>query len=120
MTELNTALRDALEAAYKEALPDELETVEAESTAKHSEMGLAMPMGLLGMDINASNFCSQWTEVRGFLMRATGMLSWIMPKPAAMAKAFIKAFESTLLPVVCPIPTTRTGENRPSHSGESR
>lgn len=110
MAELNPATASAFEAAYKKALPDELEqatTAAKKVSATHAAMGAmgaAMPMPLLDVSATLGNFCKQWPTIKGFLLRAIWALSWVSPGPAAMARAFVKTFESTVLPVVCPKP----------------
>lgn len=93
----------AFEAAYKAALPAEVEKVKARVASKTA--GMAEPAMLFDTKaISLGSFCQQWTKVRGFLTIAISAVGWFMPGPAAMAKAFITAFESTVLPVVCPVP----------------
>lgn len=105
MTQLNPAAASAFEAAYKKALPDELEEVKnrtAERFAAMAEMG--MPMPLLDSVVSLGSFCTQWPKVKIFLNMAIRTVGWFMPGPAAMAKAFMAAFETAVMPIVCPKP----------------
>lgn len=91
----------AFEAAYKAALPAEVEKVKERVAAKTA--GMAEPAMLFDTKaVSLGSFCDQWPKVRGFFRMAISAVGWFMPGPAAMAKAFLTAFESTVLPVVCP------------------
>lgn len=102
MAELNPATASAFEAAYKQALPDALEESKKRSADKHAAMGMSMP--LFETSISLGSFCTQWPKVKTFLNMAIRTLGWFMPGPAAMAKAFMAAFETAVMPIVCPKP----------------
>lgn len=88
------------EASYKEALPDELEQAKAHAKTESASMG--MPVPLFDSNLTLGNFCSQWPTIKGFLTKIIWAARWFAPGPAAMAKAFVTSFESTVLPIVCP------------------
>lgn len=98
-----SAIMSLFEANYKVALPDELEVAKKDAEKKHAEAGLAMPLFDTG-SISLGSFCTQWPKIKTFLNMAIRFASWFSPGPAAMAKAFLATFESTVLPIVCPIP----------------
>jgi hypothetical protein len=51
------------------------------------------------------SFCKTYAKIDAFLDKVLGPLSWFSPKPVAMVKAFLDAFEKTILPIVCPAST---------------
>lgn len=96
----------AFEAAFKDALPEHLQEQTARAKAKTDQFAGTMPAaGLLSLpDINVGGFCKQWPKVKGFIDMAVTALGWFQPSTAATVKAFVTAFEKTILPVVCPTP----------------
>lgn len=97
-----SAVMALFEANYKAALPDELEQAKAQAKTETASMG--MPMPLFDSQLTLGNFCSQWTTIRAFLTKILWAARWFAPGPAAMATAFLKTFEATVLPIVCPVP----------------
>ena len=84
------------EKAYAEALGPHVD--------HHNEQTSAL--GLTAIDIGSiqTAFCTTWPKVKGTILAAIGIYAFFMPAQAAQVKAFITAFEATVLPAVCPAP----------------
>ena len=94
---------DDFEAAFKAELAIAAPEAQLRHERKTSAAGMA-PMALIGgLDMGA--FCTQWPKIRTFVNFALSTLGWLSPGPAAAVRGFIRAFEATILPAVCPVKT---------------
>lgn len=98
----------AFERAFQAALPNASKVMKAKVDDKAAK---GLPMQAAMLDINSlsasgvqETFCKNWPRIETFLNFAIGAVGWWMPAQAALAKAFIAAMKSTVLPLVCPVP----------------
>lgn len=91
-TQVNAA---SFNAAFKDALTKH--TAEFQAKAKAAGVDDAREA------VSVTDFCALWPKVKRFLGLAITALGWFKPSMAAAAQAFITAFESTVLPVICPV-----------------
>lgn len=91
--------------AFQDALPKKAREVDDEMKAspRMAAMGGA-PLALIDIGAIIGPFCSKWPAVKAGLLKALWFYSWIDKENAAMGRAFISAFETKLLPTVCPKP----------------
>lgn len=87
---------------FSEKLPDQYEKTHAKAVEKASMAG--MPVPLFDSKLDLGGFCAMWPKVEQFINMAVSVLGWFMPGPAAMAKAFIAAFKTAVLPILCAAP----------------
>lgn len=98
-----SAVMALFEANYKAALPDELEQIK--EGVKANTAGMGEPVMLFDVKaLSLGTFCTQWPKIKWGLNTLLRTFGWVMPGPAAMAKAFLVTFEATVLPIVCPVP----------------
>lgn len=95
------------EQAYQAALPGAAKVMTEKVKDKKSK-GLPVEAAMseistLSASAVQETFCKNWPKIKSFLNFAIGAVGFFMPGPAAMAKAFISAMESTIIPVVCPV-----------------
>lgn len=94
----------AFNAAFAAALPGHVDTQAAKSQEKLAGVagfaGLTMPSA---DDIKSAEatFCAAWPEVRATINTAVSAVGWFMPGPAAKVKAWMAAFDKTIVPVIC-------------------
>lgn len=95
---------DEFEAAFAEALPENVAAMKKKSTEKHAIMGEAMPVAFLDIgSLSTAKFCTLWPKIEGFLNLAIGAFGWFRPVEAGQAKAFIAALKKTIIPTLCPV-----------------
>lgn len=106
MPEVKTITASEFEKAFQAALPGAAKVMTEKVKDRESK---GLPLQAAMSDISAlsasgtqETFCKNWTKIKGFLTFAIGAVGFFMPGPAALAKAFIAAVESTILPLVCP------------------
>lgn len=99
-TDMNKPIdHEAFLRAFDEALPDHEKAI----NAKGEKLGLAAidPGALIG------GFCKAWPTIKAVLTVALPFVAWIPglgPSAVAKVKAFETAFETTILPTICPTP----------------
>lgn len=108
MPNVKTISAQDFEAAFAAALPNAAKVMKDKIEDRH-EKGVPMQAASMMSEINKlsasgaqETLCKNWVKIEGFLNFAIGAVGFFMPGPAALAKAFIAAFKSTVLPIVCP------------------
>jgi hypothetical protein len=94
---------NAFEKAFRDALSGFAPEANARASRKAGELGEAA-MLFDAKAISLTSFCASWPRVKGFLLMVMSGAGWFFPAQVALAKAFLTAFEATILPVVCPVP----------------
>lgn len=83
---------------FQAALPRHTKSVQASLVAA----GMAELMSTAEIK---KTFCENWTEIESVLGIAIKGLKWWNPIAAVALKAFISAFKTTFMPMVCPTTT---------------
>lgn len=96
----------SFERAYQDALPDHVNEINDKVKAKNASFALSAS-GVDLKSVNIGTFCTNWPKIKGFLQTAIAAVGWFMPTQAAMAKAFLTALDTAVIPLVCPaVPPT--------------
>jgi hypothetical protein len=94
----------AFNAAFAAALPEHTEKQVAKAEKKLAGApgfaGLALPSPET-IAAGQATFCAAWPEVRGTINTVLNMVGWLMPGATAKVKAFLTAFDATIVPVIC-------------------
>lgn len=91
--------------AFQAALPKKAREVDDELKAnpRMAAMGGA-PMALIDIGAITGPFCSKWPAIEAGINKALWFYSWVDKDTTALIRAWISAFKSKFLPMVCPKP----------------